>query len=108
MVLNETVTKLALHGGLPVRGEDRVWPSWPVWDDAERKALNEVLESEQWWYGDRVRAFEKAFAEFQHAASGRSCSPRAQAGDAPSVPFKHRLSRRQAASGDGAPSPQPI
>jgi len=56
---------LALRGGRPVR--TKPWPSWPIWDDRERKGLNAVLESGKWWYGERVREFEEKFAKFQKA-----------------------------------------
>ncbi len=38
--------KLAIRGGTPVRTTP--FPSWPVWDDAERRGLSEVLESGNW------------------------------------------------------------
>jgi len=56
---------LALLGGKPVR--TKPWPSWPMWDDRERKGINAVLESGKWWYGERVKEFEKNFAKFQKA-----------------------------------------
>jgi len=59
--------KLAIHGGTPVRGKDKAWPSWPVWDNREREGLLAVLESGKWWYGERVREFEEGFAAFQKA-----------------------------------------
>ncbi len=59
--------KLAIHGGVPVRGSGKAWPRWPVWDERERCALLEVLESGKWNYGERVHAFETAFAAFQQA-----------------------------------------
>jgi len=59
---------LAIHGG--PQTWTGTWPTWPVWDDGERRALNEVLESGQWWYGERVRAFETAFAAYQDAQCG--------------------------------------
>jgi dTDP-4-amino-4,6-dideoxygalactose transaminase len=64
--------KLALTGGQPSCA--RKWPVWPVWDDAERKALNGVLESGKWWYGEKVRQFEAAFAAFQNARFGVTCN----------------------------------
>lgn len=57
--------KLALKGGKPVR--TKPWPAWPIWDDQERRGLREVLESGKWWYGEKVREFEAAFARFQKA-----------------------------------------
>lgn len=59
---------LAINGGSPVYSGS--WPSWPVWDDAERRALLDVLESGKWWYGACVQQFEHAFAAFQDAAYG--------------------------------------
>lgn len=59
---------LAINGGAPVYSGS--WPSWPVWDDAERRALLDVLDSGKWWYGARVQQFEHAFAAFQDAAYG--------------------------------------
>jgi len=61
------MSRLAIHGGTPVRPADKPWPSWPIWDDRERANLLGVLESGQWFYGERVREFEAAFAHFQKA-----------------------------------------
>jgi dTDP-4-amino-4,6-dideoxygalactose transaminase len=64
--------RLAINGGTPVR--TRPFPRWPVWDDAEKQALIEVLESGQWGaYGQetsRVAQFEQAFARAHHARLG--------------------------------------
>jgi dTDP-4-amino-4,6-dideoxygalactose transaminase len=38
--------KLAIQGGSPLR--DRPWPQWPEFGDAERAALERVLESHNW------------------------------------------------------------
>jgi len=62
--------KLAIDGGKPVRGPAKKWPAWPVWDDRERRGLNNVLESGKWWYGEKVREFEEKFAAFQ---KGKYC-----------------------------------
>lgn len=52
----------ALLGGDPV--VTHPWPTWPVWDDAERTALDEVLSSGVWGgYSPAVAAFEARFAE---------------------------------------------
>ena len=51
-------SQLAVHGGPPA-AKCR-WPAWPVWDDAERSGPLNVPESGQWWYGERVREFERA------------------------------------------------
>lgn len=65
-------TALALHGGPPAAKRD--WPAWPVWDDSERRAVLEVLESGKWWYGQRVRQFEEAFAAFHNVKHAVSCT----------------------------------
>jgi dTDP-4-amino-4,6-dideoxygalactose transaminase len=65
---------LAVHGGAPVRGTDKSWPPWPCFDDTERKALNDVLESGKWFFGERVTQFEKDYAEFQDARFCVTCN----------------------------------
>jgi len=39
-------------------------------DASEREALNEVLESGKWWYGEKVQAFEERFSAYQDARFG--------------------------------------
>lgn len=65
---------LALYGGDPVRGTSRAWPQWPVHDERERNALLAVLDSGQWFFGENVKAFEKAYAEFQGAEYCITCN----------------------------------
>lgn len=62
--------ELAINGGIPVR--TKPFPSWPIYDDNERRGLLRALESETW--GGRpkplpgdVTAFEAEFAEFNQA-----------------------------------------
>jgi dTDP-4-amino-4,6-dideoxygalactose transaminase len=62
-----TDARLAVQGGTPVRDPRKPWPAWPIFDDRERNALMETLESGNWFYGDRVRRFEEEFAAFQGA-----------------------------------------
>ncbi len=59
--------KLALTGGEPVRTSP--FPSWPVYDEREKKYLLEVLESGRWGRnsGNKNSEFERKFAEFQEA-----------------------------------------
>jgi dTDP-4-amino-4,6-dideoxygalactose transaminase len=61
---------LALLGGPPVRTAP--WPAWPVYDEREINALQEVLESRQWCRleGHKVEQFEEAFATYQDARYG--------------------------------------
>ena len=62
--------QLALDGGQPVRTQP--FPSWPVFDEREEKALLEVLHSGQWGMlgGSQVKAFEGKFAAYQGARFG--------------------------------------
>jgi dTDP-4-amino-4,6-dideoxygalactose transaminase len=62
----------ALLGGAPVCPFE--WPAWPIHDSTEERLLIEVLRSGQWWYGEKVRQFEAAFAKFQGAQYGVTCT----------------------------------
>jgi len=69
----QTVTtkpQLAVDGGTPVRRTP--FPSWPVFDQRERDALIQVLESGQWSAADapQVSAFEREFAAVHQARHG--------------------------------------
>lgn len=64
--------RLALLGG--EKACDIAWPKWPVHDAAEESMLLDVLRSGQWWYGEKVRQFEREYAAFQGAAYGVSCT----------------------------------
>lgn len=57
------MAKLAIHGGSPVR--TKPFPSWPQWDETERRNILEVLETGKWfrYHGNMVEQFEKRFAE---------------------------------------------
>ncbi len=64
------MSKLALCGGEPVRKSP--FPAWPYFDDQERQALLEVLESRVWWRtpGTRTLQFERDFAAYHQARHG--------------------------------------
>ena len=64
------MSELALLGGKKVK--TKPFPLWPQFDDAEREALNQVLESRVWWRtpGTRTLEFEQAFARFHGARHG--------------------------------------
>jgi len=83
------MSSLAIFGGTPERSKP--FPSWPVFDDSEEKALLEVLRSGNWWrysHGQAVEAtapeagqpsskvaeFQAAFAHFQGAKYGIACA----------------------------------
>jgi perosamine synthetase len=56
----------ALLGGPAVR--QAPFPSWPLSDETERDALVQVLQSGHWNRGDRVDAFERAYASLTGAS----------------------------------------
>ena len=62
--------KLAIHGGSPAK--TKPFPVWPIFDERERQALNEVLESRVWWRtpGTKTLAFEREFAAYHEARHG--------------------------------------
>jgi dTDP-4-amino-4,6-dideoxygalactose transaminase len=64
------MSELALFGGM--KAKQRPFPLWPQYDDRERRALEEVLESRVWWRtpGTKTLEFEKAFAEYHGARHG--------------------------------------
>lgn len=58
--------KLAINGGEKIR--NKPWPKWPIYDDNERAALLEVLESDVWGIGGKTgEIMLKEFAEFHDA-----------------------------------------
>src|SRR5258708_40183947 len=63
---------LALRGGTPVR--QTPFSPWPVWDDAERRQLTDVLESGNWggvpFPNTKGREFGARFAAAQGATHG--------------------------------------
>jgi len=61
---------LALLGGKPAKASP--FPAWPVYDQRERQALAEVLESRIWWRtpGTQTLAFEREFATYHQARHG--------------------------------------
>jgi dTDP-4-amino-4,6-dideoxygalactose transaminase len=61
--------KLAILGGDPVR--KKPFAQFPVYDDQELRALQEVLESRIWGgYHPKVAEFESAFADFHDSRFG--------------------------------------
>ncbi len=62
----------ALRGGPRACAFD--WPSWPQHDANEERRLLEVLRSGQWWFGERVREFEAAYAAFQGSRFAVTCT----------------------------------
>ena len=64
------MAELALNGGRKTK--QKAFPIWPQYDDHERKALAEVLESRVWWRtpGTKTLQFESDFARFHGAKHG--------------------------------------
>jgi dTDP-4-amino-4,6-dideoxygalactose transaminase len=61
------VSQLALFGGQ--KAKTKAFPPWPVYDEGERRAVIDVLESRIWWRtpGTKTLEFEGAFAAFHGA-----------------------------------------
>ena len=64
------MSELTLLGG--PKSKTKPFPVWPQFDEAERRALMDVLESRVWWRtpGIKTLEFEKAFAKFHGAQHG--------------------------------------
>ena len=64
------MSALALLGGEKAKGKP--FPIWPHYDEAEERALKQVLESRIWWRtpGTKTLEFEQAFARFHGAGHG--------------------------------------
>src|SRR6266852_3808601 len=64
------MSALALLGG--EKAKSKPFPIWPHYDEAEERALKQVLESRIWWRtpGTKTVEFERAFAKFHGARHG--------------------------------------
>src|SRR2546422_6683306 len=64
------MAELGLNGGRKTK--EKAFPLWPQYDERERKALEEVLESCVWWRtpGTKTLQFEHDFAQFHGAKHG--------------------------------------
>jgi 3-amino-5-hydroxybenzoate synthase len=64
------MSALALLGGK--KAKSKPFPMWPHFDEQERHALMEVLESRVWWRtpGTKTLEFERAFAAYHGARHG--------------------------------------
>ncbi len=62
--------ELAISGGK--KSKQKPFPIWPQYDDRERQALLDVLDSRVWWRtpGTRTLDFEQEFAKFHGAKHG--------------------------------------
>ncbi len=70
------MSKLAIHGGSPVRNEP--WPLWPPYGEEEEKQLLEALRSHNWGGypapNAKARQFAEAFAASHGAEFGICCA----------------------------------
>lgn len=59
------MSKLAINGGPKVRNTQ--FPTWPIWDETDCKALVDVCNSGNWFSlsGTKVKEFAEAFAAYQ-------------------------------------------
>jgi dTDP-4-amino-4,6-dideoxygalactose transaminase len=71
------MSRLAIHGGIPIRTEP--WPSWPIYGDREIELLTEVVKSGCWGFGPKEEEFAAKFAEYQGAKHGICVSGGARA-----------------------------
>ena len=64
------MAQLALLGGKPVK--KKPFPVWPDYDESERQALMDVLDSRVWWRtpGTQTLQFEREFAAYHQARHG--------------------------------------
>ena len=60
-VFSKDASKPAVLGGQPVR--TKAFPRWPIWDDADEKAVLPVLRGGTWSRSGVVNEAEKKFAE---------------------------------------------
>ncbi|MDP6777260.1 MAG: aminotransferase class I/II-fold pyridoxal phosphate-dependent enzyme, partial [Candidatus Latescibacteria bacterium] len=70
------MARLAINGGEKTV-QRPLGKAWPIWDESEKEALAEVVESGIWWRGgyseaaaSKVGQFENAFAEYHLAKHG--------------------------------------
>lgn len=67
------MNKLAIKGGTPVR--KKPFPSWPIFDENEERAVLEVLRSKKWGIGgSKNEEFAKAFASWCGVKYAVTCS----------------------------------
>lgn len=67
------MAQLAINGGKPVRTTP--FHPWPVWDERDKQALIETLESRLWGIGSpAIDTFEQKFAEFCGARYAVACT----------------------------------
>jgi dTDP-4-amino-4,6-dideoxygalactose transaminase len=71
---SDVMEKLAILGGVPVR--QTAFPAWPQYDEHERQALMDVLDSRVWWRtpGTQTLNFEREFAQYHQAKHGIACT----------------------------------
>ncbi len=70
------MAKLAINGGEKAV-QRPLGKTWPIWDESEKEALAEVVDSGIWWRGgypeatdSKIGQFENAFAAYHQAKHG--------------------------------------
>ena len=70
--MNVSTRSLAIQGGAPVRTAP--WPRWPVWDEAEERAVLEALRGGEWggfpMPNHHAARFADAFARYHDCEHG--------------------------------------
>jgi len=83
------MSQLAIFGGAPQR--TKPFPAWPVFDENEERAVNQVIRGGNWWHyfqgeavepekllggesRSQVSEFQATFAQYQGAQYGMACS----------------------------------
>src|SRR5207248_1622667 len=69
----------AVRGGEPLRTSP--WPSWPVWDEEDARAVADVVRSGRWFHGNgsHVEEFGRSYAARHGARHGVPCCNGTQA-----------------------------
>ncbi len=69
------MSKLAVHGGKPVRTKGKDWPRWPISDEADAKLLAQITRSNAWSYDGRYEwEFAEKFTKYTRAKHGLCCA----------------------------------
>jgi len=69
------MSKLAIHGGAPLRKAEEKWLTWPVSDAADAKLVADITRSNSWSYDGPVEwDFAQKFAAYQTAKFGLCCA----------------------------------
>lgn len=69
------MSKLAIHGGKPIRTKDKEWPRWPISDEADAKRLAQITRSNAWSYDGKFEwEFAAKYTKYTRANHGLCCA----------------------------------